>query len=148
NLAAAVALRAAAAGPAVAAQVLVYPVTDAGQDTESYRDLATGYLLTAEDMAFFWECYLGVDGDPHDAFAAPLQAADLSGLPPTLVLTAEYDPLRDEGEAYARRLDGFDVPVEWHRYDGVTHGFLGMDALVPAADEAMARIAAFLGPRL
>jgi acetyl esterase len=148
NLAAAVALRAAAAGPSVAAQVLVYPVTDAGQDTGSYRDLATGYLLTAEDMAFFWECYLGVDGDPHDAFAAPLQAADLSGLPPTLVLTAEYDPLRDEGEAYARRLDGFDVPVEWHRYDGVTHGFLGMDALVPAADEAMARIAAFLGPRL
>jgi acetyl esterase len=148
NLAAAVALRAAAAGPAVAAQVLVYPVTDAGQETGSYRDLATGYLLTAEDMAFFWECYLGADGDPHDAFAAPLQAADLSGLPPALVLTAEYDPLRDEGEAYARRLDGFDVPVEWHRYDGVTHGFLGMDALVPAADEAMARIAAFLGPRL
>ena len=148
NLAAAVALRARAAGPMLAAQVLVYPVTDAGQDTESYRDLATGYLLTADDMAFFWECYLGADGDPHDAFAAPLQAADLSGLPPALVLTGEYDPLRDEGEAYAHRLDGFDVPVELHRYEGVTHGVLGMDALVPAADEAMTRIAAFLGPRL
>ena len=148
NLAAAVALRARTAGPALAAQVLVYPVTDAGQDTRSYRDFATGYLLTAEDMAFFWECYLGPDGDPRDAFAAPLQAADLSGLPPALVLTGEYDPLRDEGEAYASRLDGFDVPVECHRYDGVTHGFLGMDALVAAADQAMARIAAFLGPRL
>jgi acetyl esterase len=148
NLAAAVALRARIAGPALAAQVLVYPVTDAGQDTGSYRDFATGFLLTAEDMAFFWECYLGPDGDPLDAFAAPLQAADLGGLPPALVLTGEYDPLRDEGEAYAHRLDGFDVPVELHRYDGVTHGFLGMDALVPAADEAMARIAAFLGPRL
>jgi acetyl esterase/lipase len=148
NLAAAVALRARVAGPPLAAQVLVYPVTDAGQDTGSYRDFATGYLLTAEDMAFFWECYLGPDGDPRDAFAAPLQAADLSGLPPALVLTGEYDPLRDEGEAYAHRLDGFDVPVELHRYEGVTHGFLGMDALVPAADDATARIAAFLGPRL
>ena len=134
--------------PALAAQVLVYPVTDAGQDTESYRDFATGYLLTADDMAFFWECYLGPDGDPRDAFAAPLRAADLSGLPPALVLTGEFDPLRDEGEAYAHRLDGFDVPVEVHRYQGVTHGFLGMDALVSAADEAMSRIAAFLGPRL
>ena len=148
NLAASVALRARAVGPALAAQVLVYPVTDAARDTESYRQAATGFLLAADDMAFFWECYLGADGDPHDAFAAPLQAADLSGLPPALVLTGEYDPLRDEGEAYAHRLDGFDVPVELHRYEGVTHGFLGMDALVPAADEAMTRIAAFLGPRL
>ncbi|HEV2309942.1 MAG TPA: alpha/beta hydrolase [Acidimicrobiia bacterium] len=148
DLAAAVTLRARAAGPTIAAQVLVYPVTDAGQDTESYRDFATGYLLTADDMAFFWECYLGPDGDPLDAFASPLQAADLSGLPPALVLTGGYDPLRDEGEAYAHRLDGFDVPVEVHRYEDVTHGFLGMDALVPAADEAMGRIAAFLGPRL
>ena len=149
NLAAAVALRSRAAGPAP---------RRAGARVPGHRRRAghrvvprlrrPGYLLTAEDMAFFWESYLGPDGDPLDAFASPLQAADLGGLPPALVLTGEYDPLRDEGEAYAHRLDGFDVPVELHRYEGVTHGFLGMDALVPAADEAMARIAAFLGPRL
>ena len=147
NLAASVALRARAVGPALAAQVLVYPVTDAARDTESYRQAATGFLLAAHDMAFFWECYLGPDGDPLDPFASPLRAADLSGLPAALVLTGEYDPLRDEGEAYARRLDGFDVPVELHRYDGMTHGFLGMDALVPEADAAMVRMAAFLDAR-
>ena len=147
NLAASVALRARAVGPALAAQVLVYPVTDAARDTESYRQAATGFLLAADDMAFFWECYLGPDGDPLDPFASPLRAADLSGLPAALVLTGEYDPLRDEGEAYARRLDGFDVPVELHRYDGMTHGFLGMDALVPEADAAMVRMAAFLDAR-
>ena len=111
------------------------------------RRIATtgdGYLLTADDMAWFWECYLGPDGDPADAFASPLRAADLGGLPPALVITGEFDPLRDEGEAYARRLDGFDVPVELHRFEGMIHGFLGMDALVPEADAAMARIAAFL----
>ncbi len=145
NLAAVVALRARVGGPALAAQVLAYPVCDAGQDTVSYRENGDGYLLTAKDMAWFWGCYLGPDGDPADAFASPLRAANLAGVPPALVLTAEYDPLRDEAEAYARHLDGFDVPVELHRFDGMIHGFLGMEALVPEADEAMARIARFLG---
>jgi len=144
NLAACVALRARAVGPPLAAQVLVYPVCDAARDTASYRENGDGYLLTADDMAWFWECYLGPDGDPADAFASPLRAANLGGLPPALVITAEFDPLRDEGEAYARRLDGFDVPVELHRFEGMVHGFVGMDALVPEADAAMARIAAFL----
>jgi len=144
NLAASVALRARTVGPPLAAQVLIYPVCDAARDTASYRENGDGYLLTADDMAWFWECYLGPDGDPADAFASPLRAANLGGLPPALVITGEFDPLRDEGEAYARRLDGFDVPVELHRFEGMVHGFLGMDALVPEADTAMARIAAFL----
>jgi acetyl esterase len=73
-----------------------------------------------------------------------LRAADLADLPPALVITAEYDPLRDEGEAYARRLDGFDVPTTLVRYDGVIHGFLGLREVVPEADQAMAQIATFL----
>ena len=144
NLAATVALRARVNGPRLAAQLLVYPVCDAARDTDSYRDNSEGYLLTERDMAWFWDCYLGPEGDPADPFASPSRAADLAGLPPALVVTAEYDPLRDEGEAYARHLDGFDVPVELHRFDGMIHGFLGMEQLVPAADEAMARAGTFL----
>ena len=145
NLSAAVALQARAAGePALAAQVLVYPVTDAAGDTESYQQNTTGYLLEEPAMKWFWEQYMGPDGDPYDAYASVLRAADLSGLPPAIVITAEYDPLRDEGEAYAQRLDGFDVPTTTIRYDGVIHGFLGMREIVPEADAAMAAIAGFL----
>jgi acetyl esterase len=145
NLSAAVALQARAAGePALAAQVLVYPVTDAANDTDSYKENCTGYLLEEPAMKWFWEQYMGPDGDPYDAYASVLRAADLSGLPPAIVITAEYDPLRDEGEAYAQRLDGFDVPTTTIRYDGVIHGFLGMREIVPEADAAMAAIAGFL----
>jgi acetyl esterase len=144
NLAAAVALRARVGGPRLAAQVLAYPACDAAQNTASYRENGEDYLLTANDMAWFWDCYLGPDGDPADAFASPLRAASLAGVAPALVLTAEYDPLRDEGEAYARHLGAFDVPVELHRFDGMLHGFLGMEALVSEADQAMARVAEFL----
>jgi acetyl esterase len=144
NLAAAVALRARTAGPELRGQVLVYPACDAAGETESTRANGEGYLLTATAMAWFWDCYLGPDGDPADPFASPIHAADLAGLPAALVITAEYDPLRDEGEAYARRLDGFDVPVVQHRFTGVIHGFLGMEALVPEADAAMGEIGAFV----
>jgi acetyl esterase len=144
NLAAAVALRARVDGPPLAAQVLAYPACDAAPDTASYRENGEGYMLTAKDMAWFWDCYLGPDGDPADPFASPLRAASFTGVAPALVLTAEYDPLRDEGEAYARRLDGFDVPVTLHRFDGMLHGFLGMEALVSEANQAMARVAEFL----
>ena len=148
NLSAAVALRARTDGPPLAAAALVYPVCDAGCDTASYDTNRDGYLLTAHDMRWFWRCYLGLDGDPADPVASPLRAADLAGLPPTLVVTAEYDPLRDEGEAYAGRLAAAGVPVEARRFDGMLHGFLGMDALVPEAEEAMALVGAFLKARL
>jgi acetyl esterase len=143
NIAAGVTLRARAAGPPIAAQVLIYPATDAACDTKSFVENGEGYLLTETATRWFWEQYLG-GTDPDDPFACPARAADLAGLPPALVITAEYDPLRDEGETYAARLDGFDVPVEQHRYDGMIHGFLGMRELVPEADDAMKRIATFL----
>jgi acetyl esterase len=148
NLSAAVALRARADGPPLAAVALVYPVCDAACDAPSFEANREGYLLTARDMRWFWRCYLGPDGDPADPLASPVQAPDLAGLPPTLVVTAEYDPLRDEGEAYARRLAAAGVPVELRRFDGMLHGFLGMDALVPEADEAMELIGAFLRTHL
>ena len=144
NLAAAVALRARTNGPRLNAQVLAYPVCDAAQDTTSYRDNGDGYMLTANDMAWFWDCYLGPDGDPADPFASPLRAATVAGAAPALVLTAEYDPLRDEAEAYARHLDRSGVPVQLHRFDGMLHGFLGMDALVSESNQAMSRVADFL----
>jgi acetyl esterase len=143
NIAAALTLRARAAGPPIVAQVLIYPATDAACDTKSFVENGEGYLLTEEATLWFWSQYLG-DTDPADPFASPLRAPDLAGLPPALVITAEYDPLRDEGEAYAARLEEFDVPVEQHRYEGMIHGFLGMRELVPEADDAMHRIAAFL----
>jgi acetyl esterase len=119
-------------------------VCDAACDTESYRANGEAYLLTTGTMTWFWGCYLGPGGDPADPLASPLRAGDLAGLPAALVITAEYDPLRDEGEAYAHRLDAAGVPVDLQRFDGVIHGFLGMEALVPEADTAMARIGAFL----
>jgi acetyl esterase len=145
NLAAAVTLRARAAEePALVAQALIYPVTDASFDTASYAANGKGMLLEESSMRWFWDLYLGPDGDPDDAYASVLRAADLADLPPALVVTAEYDPLRDEGEAYGHRLDGFDVPTTVTRYDGVIHGFLGMREIVPEADQAMAQIATFL----
>ena len=129
NLAAVVAQMAKAQGPELSFQLLVYPVTDATFGTVSYRDNALNYLLEKVDMEWFWECYLRTPADAKDPKAAPLQAADLSGLPPALVITAEFDPLRDEGEAYAAKLKAAGVPTECTRYDGMIHGFFGNAAL-------------------
>jgi acetyl esterase len=146
NLAAAVTFASRAAdGPRVTAQVLVYPVTDAACATPSFVQNAEGYLLTASTMRWFWQQYLGDDGDPDDGYASVLRHADLTDLPPTLVITAEYDPLRDEGEAFGEHLAAAGTQVKVRRFDGMVHGFLGMDALLPEADEAMDEIAAFLG---
>jgi len=148
NLAAAVALRSRVEGPALRAQVLVYPVISPKCATPSMDENGEGYLLTASAMREMWAWYLGPDGDANDAFAAVDTAADYTGLPPAIVLTAEYDPLRDEGEHYASVLDGFDVDTTALRYDGMLHGFLGMREIVPEADQAVAAIAAFLRARL
>jgi hypothetical protein len=148
NLAAAVALRARVEGPALAAQVLVYPVVSPACSSPSMVENATGYLLTTDSMRAMWSWYLGPDGDEHDAFAAIDRAADYTDLPPALVITAEYDPLRDEGEHYAALLDGFDVDVIMTRYDGMIHGFFGLRELVPDSDRAVAQVAEFLRTHL
>jgi acetyl esterase/lipase len=145
NLAAAVALASRSDdGPHLRAQALLYPSTDAACATPSFVQNAEGYLLTADTMRWFWEQCLGAHGNPDDVYVSVLRHPDLSGLPPTLVITAEFDPLRDEGEAYAEHLAAAGVDVTLRRYDGMVHGFIGMEALVPDADEALAEVADFL----
>jgi acetyl esterase len=116
-------------GPQLAHQLLVYPITDYLADTASMRDRGDPYFLDARTLAWCWGHYLAERSDGADPLAAPLQADDLGGLPPALVITAEDDPLRDEGELYAARLRAEGVPVEHVRYDGVPHGFFAMGLL-------------------
>ena len=125
-------------------QLLVYPVTQRDFDRASYLENADGYQLTRDTMIWYWNHYLAADADAANPYAAPLHAADLRGLPPALVLTAEYDPLRDEGEAYAAALQAAGVPTEAIRYDGLIHGFFGMFAAVDQARQAVERSAAAL----
>jgi acetyl esterase len=137
NLAAVVALAARdRGGPALRFQLLVYPVTDALMSHPSVRDNGQGYMLTDDSMKWFIELYLGDRGDPKDPLVSPVYADDLSGLPPALVITAEYDPLRDEGEAYGTRLQQDRVAAKVSRYDGMIHGFFSMGAIVDAARRA------------
>ncbi len=124
-------------GPQLCHQLLVYPVTDHSFDTDSYRENADGLLLSREMMQGFWGHYLARADDGRHPYASPLRAADLSGLPPAHVITAEYDPLRDEGEAYARRLAEAGVPVVQRRYDGMIHGFFGFTDFIDLAREAV-----------
>jgi acetyl esterase len=124
-------------------QLLIYPVTDATLGHPSMDENADGYLLTKDTMAWFVANYIG-DGDPKDERVSPLHAGDLSGLPPALVVTAEYDPLRDEGEAYAAALRDAGNEVEVVRYDGQIHAFFGFLGLWPDADVAHERAATAL----
>jgi acetyl esterase len=145
NLAAVVALMARdRGGPRLVHQVLVYPATDAGLDTASCHENADGYFLTRDMMVWFWNHYLCSSADVENPYASPLRARDLRGLPPGLVITAEYDPLRDEGEAYAARLREAGVPVRMTRYAGIIHGFFGMLAVFPQARTAIGEAAAAL----
>jgi acetyl esterase/lipase len=128
-------------GPRLRFQLLVYPVTDASFDTPSYRENAEGYFLTTNMMKWFWGKYLADPGDAANPYASPLRAKDLTGLPPGLCITAEFDPLRDEGEAYAARLRQAGVEVTATRYDGMFHGFFGMGALLDKGKKAVAQAA-------
>jgi acetyl esterase/lipase len=121
-------------------QILVYPITDCDFDTPSYHENAEGYLLTRATMGWFWDCYVGSDEDMLHPYASPLRAEDLSGLPPALVITAEYDPLRDEAETYARRLQEAGVPVALTRYDGMIHAFIRRTDLFDQAHAAQREV--------
>jgi acetyl esterase len=134
NLAAVTALLARErSGPELRFQLLVYPVTDHDFERTSYRENAAGYFLSRDDMRWFWDHYVPERAE-RDAFtASPLRARDLAGLPSAHVVTAEFDPLRDEGEAYATRLSEAGVPVSLKRYDGWIHGFFGMAPILPRA---------------
>ena len=132
-----------AGGPPLCFQLLVYPVVDFDATTRSMVDNAEGFLLSREVMQWFYDHYTHPD-QRTDPRAAPLRADDLSGLPPALVITAEYDPLRDEGEAYGRRLADAGVPTTVSRYDGMIHAFFSMTAFVDRALEAEAEAGAAL----
>ena len=124
NLAAVMAVRARdRSGPPIALQVLIYPVTDADFDRPSYTDPENELLLTRDGMIWFWDHYLPEPSRRTEPDASPLHTVDLSGLPPAVVLTAEHDVLRDEGEAYAARLEEANVPTDLQRYAGQMHGF-------------------------
>jgi acetyl esterase len=139
NLAAVAALRLRERGStALCHQLLVYPVTDLSAESDSYRSNGDGYLLTREMMGWFAKQYLPTGDAKFDPLASPLLAADLRGLPPATVITAEYDPLRDEGEAYAQRLIEAGVATRLKRYDGMIHGFFGMSGILDQADDAIA----------
>ncbi|MEU6488981.1 alpha/beta hydrolase [Streptomyces sp. NPDC046984] len=114
-------------------QSLYYPVTDAAQDTESYREFADGPYLTARAMAWFWDCYTTDPGQRAEITASPLRATleDLAGLPPALVIVDDNDVLRDEGEAYARKLTRAGVPTTSIRVNGTLHDFMMLNPLRP-----------------
>ncbi|WP_412517629.1 alpha/beta hydrolase [Actinomadura madurae] len=136
NLAAAVALMARDRGTPLVHQLLVYPVTDTAMDTPSWREYGAGYGLDAGTLARFMDLYRA-GADPSDPRLAPLRAPDVSGAAPATVITAEYDILRDEGEAYADRLAAAGVPVGRRRYDGVVHSFFLLPEIFDAGAEAM-----------
>jgi acetyl esterase len=145
NLAAAVALKARdVKGPKLAFQILIYPAVDYKFDYPSMMDNATGYSLTTQGMKWYWDQYMATVADLENPYFRPMAAKSLENLPPTLVLTAELDPLRDEGEIFAKRLRDAGVVSQLKRYDGLVHGFVLMQGFLPEAREAIHEVARFL----
>ena len=138
NLAAVVAQRSRdRGGPEISLQVLIYPVTDSDLETPSYLDPANQLMLTRNGMIWFWDHYAPDAERRSHPDASPLRADQLTGLAPAIVLTAEYDVLRDEGEAYARRLSEAGVPVRFTRVSGQMHGFFPMLNILPGSAAAV-----------
>ncbi|MEU7752339.1 alpha/beta hydrolase [Micromonospora sp. NPDC049171] len=149
NLAAAVTLLARDdGGPSIAAQLLVYPNTDYRSDTPSMRQNDDDAFFNRRSVDWYWSHYLADPADGDDPLVSPLRAQDLSGLPAALVITAEYDPLRDQGEQYADRLRDSGVPVELTRYPGMVHGFFAMGGVVDAGARAVRQAVDWLAGRL
>jgi acetyl esterase len=129
-------------GPAIAHQLLIYPCCDMDSNAwPSQTENGFDYFLTKESMDWFYDQYADV-ADRNNPYASPIKADDLSGLPPACVITAEFDPLRDEGEAYGAALQEAGVACEVHRYDGMFHGFFGMSLAIPGAAAAQETAAA------
>ena len=122
-------------GPRLCGQVLIYPVTDmAAIETESRREMGDkGYFMTLEDMEWMTRQYVKEESDMANPWCSPRRAKDLSGLPPAFILTAEYDPLRDEGEQYGQMLEKAGVPVKVKRYEGVIHVFIQLPGVRQAS---------------
>jgi acetyl esterase len=140
NLTAVVALRARDRnGPAIALQVLIYPVTDADFDRPSYADLENQLILNREAMVWFWDHYAPDAAQRAEPDASPVRAGDLAGLPPAVVLTAEHDVLRDEGEEYAERLTQAGVPVDFRRHTGQMHGFITL-LMLPGSERGYQQV--------
>jgi acetyl esterase len=119
------------------AQLLFYPALDPMQQEASQDVFAEGYILTRDDMAYYWNSYLPAERDRIDPRASPYRLSDLTGLPPAVIITAGFDPLRDEGRLYAERLVAAGIPTTYLPFAALTHGFLDMAGRVPAAYDAM-----------
>ena len=150
NLAAAVTLRARdEKGPQLAYQVLVYPAVQYGWDTPSALANAEGFLLQRASMEYFWKHYVRSPSDAEHPYCSPLAAEDHTGLPPALIVSAEFDPLCDDGRNYANKLQAAGVPVKFRFYDGMIHGFLWMSGVLDQSkalvDEIGREVRAVLG---
>lgn len=145
-LTAAVSLKARAeGGPPFVLQVMVNPCTNlASMDTDSYREFAEGFGLRKDEVEWCRDHYLRGEEDWQHPYASPLLAEDLRGLPPALIVTSEFDILRDEGETYGRRLEGAGVPTTVSRYNGVIHGFFAAAAIFDRGQDARAEVSAAL----
>ena len=131
-------------GPRILLQVLVYPVTNYDFGAKSYVENGTGYVLTTEDMRWFWRHYLSREEQGQEVTASPMRAKSLADLPPALVMTAGCDPLRDEGDAYAARLRDSGVPVTVTQYPGMFHGFMRMTRILDQARAGLDEVATAL----
>jgi acetyl esterase len=138
----------AAGGPAIALQVLIYPVTDCDPESTSYRDPANQLMVSRESMRWFWDHYAPDPAARLHSDASPLRNTNLSDLPPAVILTAEHDVLRDEGELYATLLLKAGVPVRHRRFPGQMHGFFTLVDLLPGAAEGLAYVATAIDEHL
>lgn len=134
-------------GPHISFQALIYPCVDYFDDSPSMKENSEGYFLTLSGMEWFWTRYADVH-NAYDPYLSPLRAKAFAGLPPALVITAEYDPLRDQGELYAKRLSEAGVPATVKRFDGMIHGFFSMGGFIEGGREAIALMSAAVATEL
>jgi acetyl esterase len=149
NLSAVVSQEAARAGlPVPTCQVLIYPAVDFALDTPSHEELAEGHIIPRERILWYAERYVPGEADRMDVRAAPIRVKDLKGQPPALIITAGFDPLRDEGHAYAERLRAEGVEVLYHEYPGQIHAFVSLTKAIPQGMIATCEVADYLKARL